>query len=334
VFSTSPDTISFPTVRTTAEEAAVAGMCGADDTDAAAAETLSSPAVPLFHRSTSELPLRQHLERLGVSEAWLPSAEAAIRHCERGDYFEPVFSVAGPAPARSVVALMRLEPFVTAEIDWSVSPSESPFWVGAVGDLQDDVFREAKDRFLELFAFEGNPTAEGDLDVALRSMVVSVEASVAERGEERFETPDLAGIWSLGSGGYVWRLAESAVESGDLNLRADLAREVEAVVASASEESVPSDRLLAWSSAECVRRNLLLASGSPGGWATGGEFLRRGFRLVRDHVVPEDARIPAKDCWYAFSFGVALYEVDDHLRRRSGAPPPQAQTTSVRMRGS
>jgi hypothetical protein len=292
------------------------------------------PAVPLFHRSTSELPLRQHLQRLGVSEAWLPSAEAAIRHCERGEYFEPVFSVAGPAPARSVVALMRLEPFLRGEIGWSVSPSESPFWVGAVGDLQDDLFRETADRFLELFAFERNPTAEGELDRALRSMVVAVEASVSESGEDSLEAAALTGVWSLGSGGYVWRLAESSVEGGDLNLRADLAREVEAVVASAPEDSSPDDRLLAWAAAECTRRNLLLGSGSPGGWATGGEFLRRGFRFVRDHVVPEEARIPARDCWYAFSFGVALYEVDDHLRRRSGEPPPQAQTTSVRVRRS
>ncbi|MGH2995109.1 MAG: hypothetical protein ACRDM9_02210, partial [Gaiellaceae bacterium] len=294
----------------------------------------SSPAVPLFQRSTSELPLRQHLERLGVSEAWLPSAEAAIRHCERGEYFEPVFSVAGPAPARSVVALMRLEPFVAAEIDWSVSPSESPFWVGAVGDLKDEAFRDAADRFLELFAFERNPTSEGELDRALRSMVAAVEASVSASGEDSLEAAALTGVWSLGSGGYVWRLAESAVESGDLNLRADLEREVEAVVASAPEESLPPDRLLAWAAAECTRRNLLLGSGSPGGWATGGEFLRRGFRFVREHVVPEDARIPAKDCWYAFSFGVALYEVDDGLRRRSGASPPQTQTTSVRARRS
>jgi hypothetical protein len=306
----------------------------ADDTDETAPEALSSPAVPLFQRSTSELPLRQHLERLGVSEAWLPSAEAAISHCERGEYFEPVFSVAGPAPARSVVALMRLEPFVATEIDWSVSPSESPFWVGAVGDLQDETFRDAADRFLELFAFERNPTAEGELDRALRSMVAAVEASVSESGEDSLEAAALTGVWSLGSGGYVWRLAESAVESGDLNLRADLAREVEAVVASAPEESLPPDRLLAWAAAECTRRNLLLGSGSPGGWATGGEFLRRGFRFVRQHVVPEDARIPAKDCWYAFSFGVALYEVDDGLRRRSGASPPQTQTTPVRARRS
>jgi len=177
----------------------------ADDTGDRAPEALFSPAVPLFQRSTPEFPLRQHLERLGVSEAWLPSAEAAISHCERGEYFEPVFSVAGPAPARSVVALMRLEPFVATEIDWSVSPSESPFWVGAVGDLQDEAFRDAADRFLELFAFERNPTAEGELDRALRSMVAAVEASVSESGEDSLEAAALTGVWSLGSGGYVWR---------------------------------------------------------------------------------------------------------------------------------
>ena len=82
--------------------------------------------------------IRGHLERLGVSPFWLRSALDAIRYCEQGEYFQPVFSVAGPAPARSVIALLRLEPYVQGEIDWNVSPSESPFWVGSVGDLRDE----------------------------------------------------------------------------------------------------------------------------------------------------------------------------------------------------
>ena len=84
----------------------------------------------IFRRRTRlEDVLQEHLERLGVSSCWLRSALDAIHYCEQGDFFQPVFSVAGPAPARSVVALMRLEPFVRGEIDWTISPSESPFWV-------------------------------------------------------------------------------------------------------------------------------------------------------------------------------------------------------------
>ena len=95
--------------------------------------------------------LQGHLERLGVSSFWLRSALDAIRYCEQGDFFQPVFSVAGPAPARSVVALMRLEPFVRGEIDWTISPSESPFWVGSVGELQDELFDATASRFLDLY---------------------------------------------------------------------------------------------------------------------------------------------------------------------------------------
>jgi hypothetical protein len=36
---------------------------------------------------------------------------------------------------------------------------------------------------------------------------------------------------------------------------------------------------------------------------------------VDRHVVPEDAAVPSKERWYAFSFGIALYEVDDCMAR-------------------
>src|SRR4029079_19469540 len=88
--------------------------------------------VGIFRRSPRlEDVLQGHLERLGVSSSWLPSALDTIRYCEQGDFFQPVFSVAGPAPARSVVALMRLEPFVRPGVHWTISPSESPSCVGS-----------------------------------------------------------------------------------------------------------------------------------------------------------------------------------------------------------
>jgi hypothetical protein len=125
--------------------------------------------VRLFKRrvTTKEL-LRGHLQRLGISAAWLPSARDAIRYCEERDYFQPVFSVAGPAPARSVIALMRLEPFVRGEIDWSVSPSESPFWVGSAGDLDDEPFTETTQRFVDLYWLGGSPSLGHDFEAALR----------------------------------------------------------------------------------------------------------------------------------------------------------------------
>lgn len=273
------------------------------------------PGVGLFKRrmKTEEL-LGGHLERLGVSAVWLQSAKDAIRYCEKGEYFQPIFSVAGPAPARSVIALMRLEPFVQREIDWSVSPSESPFWVGFVGDVNEELFTETAKRFVDLYWSDRNPSVAQALEAALGAMVSDVVQSLSERSEDELDAKASRGIRALGSAGYVWRAAESGVQSGDLNLRADLAKEVDAVVSS-FPETTPRDRLLARAASECVRRNLLFGSGSPGGWAAGGEFLRRGFRLTERHVVPEGTAIPHAERWYAFSFGIALYDVHGRVGR-------------------
>ena len=272
--------------------------------------------VGLFKRRTSiEELVRGHLDRLGVSPFWSRSALDAIRYCEQGEYFQPVFSVAGPAPARSVVALMNLEPFVRGEIDWTVSPSESPFWVGSIGDLQDDLFDATAKRFLELYWSDQNPSIRPDLEAALRVMARTLEEALSEEAAALLDEAGWRDLWALGSGGYVWRVAESFVQTTDLNRRADLSREVEAVVASASP-GMSDEQILGWAAGECVRRDLLLGSGSPGGWAAGGEFLRRGFRFMNRQVAPGDAIVPRKEGWYAFSFGVALYEVDECLGKR------------------
>jgi hypothetical protein len=277
----------------------------------------------LFRRRTPlEEVVREHLERLGVSSFWLRSALDAIHCCEEGDLFRPVFSVAGPAPARSVVALMKLEPFVRREIDWTISASESPFWVGSVGDLQDDLFKATASRFLDLYWSERNPSVRPDLEAALRDLLtITAEEATSARPEAARR-----GLLALGSAGYVWRVAESTARTTDLNLRADLVKEVEAVVAS-FPRGESDDHLLGWAATECVDRNLLLGSGSPGGWAAGGEFLRRGFRFTERHVLPEDLALPPKDRWYAFSFGVALYDVDAFLARR---PPRRSEPAGGR----
>lgn len=299
----------------------------------AAGASYARAAVGLFRRRTNiEDLVRGHLERLGVSPFWFRSALDAIHYCEQGEYFQPVFSVAGPAPARSVVALMNLEPFVRTEIDWTVSPSESPFWVGSVGDLQDDLFDATAKRFLDLYWSDENPSVRADVDAALRAMATTVQGTLADEPAAAVDYAEWRGLWALGSAGYVWRIAESDARTTDLNQRADLAREVEAVVASASPE-VSDEHLLGWAAGECVRRDLLFGSGSPGGWAGGGEFLRRGFRFVNRHLVPEEGVIPRKEGWYAFSFGVALYEVDEGLAKRlawsTRRPKPSATRTKL-----
>jgi hypothetical protein len=64
--------------------------------------------------------IRQQLERRGLLKAWWPTAESAIAQCELGNPLEPMLSGAGPMPARSMVALLGLEPFVEGGVDWSL----------------------------------------------------------------------------------------------------------------------------------------------------------------------------------------------------------------------
>jgi hypothetical protein len=273
--------------------------------------------VGLFRRRTGlEEVLRGHLERLGVSPFWLRSALDAIRYCEQGDLFQPVFSVAGPAPARSVVALMRLEPFVRGEIDWTISPSESPFWVGSLGDPHDEEFEATASRFLDLYWSDRNPSVRRDLEMAFRDM----------------DAP--RSLLPLGSAGFVWRAAESAVGTTGLDRRAALDKEVAAVVAS-FPRGESAERVLGWAASECVNRSLLLGSASPGGWASGGEFLRRGFRFAARQVLPQDLASPLRDRWYAFTFGVALYDVDLCLATRPDVMPAgSSRETPTRPRSS
>jgi hypothetical protein len=281
--------------------------------------------VGLFRRraSTEDL-VREHLERSDVSRFWLQSALDALRLCEQGQPFEPVFSIAGPAPARSVIALMNLEPFLRGEIDWSISPSESPLWVGAVGHFDEGLFDATTERFRELYPSAENPTIRPDVERALRDMRDAIQAELSPK----LDFDEVAsGLWALGSGGYVWRVAEGPARTSK-HLRADVVKEVEAVVASTVLDRA-DDLFFGRAATEVVRRNLLLEAGSPGGWATGGEFLRRGFRFA-DQLLWPDADVPRSQRWDAFLFGVALYEVDESLARRPAWSRRRTRPTAVR----
>ena len=169
---------------------------------------------------------------------------------------------------------MRLEPYVEGEIDWNVSPSESPFWVGSVGDLRDELFEETGERFVALYWSDQNPAVASALDSALRSMVVTVTESLSEAGEHPPDGEVWRSIWSLGSGGYVWRVAESDAQTSDVNLRADLAKEVEAIV-----ESFPLEDSVARARARLGVGRVRASEPSP--------RLRVSGRLGRRRRVPE-----------------------------------------------
>ena len=205
-------------------------------------------AVGLFSRRTRlEDVLREHLERLGVSSFWLRSALDAIHYCEQGDFFQPVFSVAGPAPARSVVALMRLEPFVRGEIDWTISPSESPFWVGSVGELQDELFDATASRFLDLYWSDRNPSVRPDLDAAFRDMITLRRVSCPRRHPPRTRTHATA--FGRLARPDTYGGSQKTPSDSDLDPRAALEKEVAAVVAS-FPKGEPEERFLAWAATD------------------------------------------------------------------------------------
>src|SRR3954447_22098708 len=65
----------------------------------------------MFERGKRKL-IRQQFERCGLGRGWWTVAESAISACEQGLPLEPMPSGAGPVPARTVVALLDLEPLV------------------------------------------------------------------------------------------------------------------------------------------------------------------------------------------------------------------------------
>lgn len=63
--------------------------------------------------------IHQQLDLRGLRHEWWQVAETAVDLCERGRPVEPVLTGGGPAPARSVVALLGLEALVEGGVDWA-----------------------------------------------------------------------------------------------------------------------------------------------------------------------------------------------------------------------
>ena len=129
-----------------------------------------------------------------------------------------------------------------------------------MGELQDELFDATASRFLDLYWSDRNPSVRPDLDAAFRDMIIVAEGELAEATPAQNEDTRHR-RWALGSAGYVWRVAESAARSSNLDLRAALEKEVEAVVAS-FPKGEREERFLAWTATECVNRNLLFGSAS------------------------------------------------------------------------
>lgn len=184
-------------------------------------------------------------------------------------------------------------------------PSRSRDWASpadpALVALAEDTFARTAARFREIYTGPDNPVAvdgpqKNDLDVALRVMVDGLGYVIDP------DDPTSARLWSLGAGGYVWRLAETHnAHHADAQIR-------EQVVECMSH---PEERflMLARAAIRCVDHAVPLGFNSPGGLISGKQFLEAGFRRVFAEITGESEE-PTLDDRAAFMFGVALNDCE------------------------
>lgn len=194
---------------------------------------------------------------------------------------------------RTRVTTDAIDAWLDAQKVLTIESEEEEAQTKAEMDQQfaDYLFEQTAERFQELYAADTNPTIGGDLERALRRMIVALgyEFDPAD--------PSSRQVWSLGSAGYVWRIAE---EKGTGFAR-DRTREV--VEASFDPEN---ERYLALAVAAkaCLEEGVPLGLESPGGLAYGSAFLEQALGHVTDSIIEADAAVPEQDRRAAFYFGL------------------------------
>jgi hypothetical protein len=273
-------------------------------------------------RSRSTALLEQHLERNGLDRTWWPSAKAAIGYCEQRDWFAPVSTAAGPVHARTVIRLLKLEPFVEGTIDWDADPN--PFLNDpAARYFFDKRFEEVAGRWEEAYAEERNPTPKkSDVHQALlylRRLAALVPDEGTEVSQDALNT-----VQSIGLAGYCWRLAEEQTQGMPneeyLQLVADLMDSLMEV----PFEAVSRDEVLYRGACECANRSqkgdFFVGRGCPTGFALQFDFFKRAFDWVSDGLTLDSAIVSTPELWYAFTFGVALRDVERWLDQAAHEP--------------
>lgn len=172
----------------------------------------------------------------------------------------------------------------------------------------DYLFDESCQRFHEYYAPDRNPTIGGDLDRALRAMMIGLGYRYDPASSSSRQ------IWSLGSAGYVWRLAEGA---GTGFARAKIAESVRADFDPGQERPF----LLTMAASGVIERGIPIGLESTGGLAYGDAFLEKGFQHALESISDPRANADPEHLRAAFWFGVALRDVEplvDELRGEAG----------------
>jgi hypothetical protein len=246
----------------------------------------------------------QQIDRVGILPYDRKTAHACVALCERGEAFEMVFFDGEMLFAKDVVRRLGLEPFVEGEVDWEARFPPSPLRQDFAGaSMFEHLWELVLPRWQELYARENNPTIGNELEHVLHLMASRVAETHAE--DTVMNNESYSKLWSMGSAGYTWRLAEE-VHGGD-----GAGRRMREPVAEIVSRCVETERIqvLYWSAASCIGDQLPLHRASPGYMAYGLDFLDAGFRHCREGLDIPGAKVAESDQWYAFLFGVALREV-------------------------
>jgi hypothetical protein len=171
-------------------------------------------------------------------------------------------------------------------------------------EFADHLFGETAERFRHIYTSDSNPTVGNDLSIALEMMI----AGFGYKNE--LADPASRDLWSLGSGGYAWRVAEGG-GTGHAN------EEIRNAVAADFEPDNDRPYALMRAASGIVRRGAAIGLESPGGFLYGREFLRRGCEYVISFIADPAADVPREHQEAAFYVGVALHDVEgfvDELR--------------------
>jgi hypothetical protein len=181
----------------------------------------------------------------------------------------------------------------------TIASEEAEAQTKAAMDQQfaDYLLAQTGERFHEFYAADRNPTIGGDLERALRRMVVALGYELDPTDASSRQ------VWSLGSAGYVWRMAEQ----GGTGFARDRIREV---VAASFDPENERYFALAVAAKACLEEGVPLGFESPGGLAFGRAFLEQALQYVSESVFIEKAVVSADDRRAAFYFGVALHDVE------------------------
>ncbi len=183
--------------------------------------------------------------------------------------------------------------------------------------IVNDIVESVGARWDEVYAKDQNPTLS---DTDLHQALVWLRELTAEHPNEGVTLSEdaLNAIWSIGSAGYCWRVAEEQTRDGpDEEYRQEIERVMADLPDDPPREQVSRDRLLIWGAGQCADRgqtaDFRVWHGCPVGFGVQFYFFETAFEQVAGGIVPAGVEVTTPDLLYAFIYGLALRDVERWL---------------------